>query len=55
MRDAVEKASYCLWKIHLLYLFKMKYRPGLLVGAIVKLIMKTAKEIEEHTTLSLSR
>ena len=48
MRDVVEKASHCAWQIHYHIVFRVKYRRGLLDGAVVKIIMMTAKEIEER-------
>ncbi|MBA3755705.1 MAG: IS200/IS605 family transposase, partial [Nitrosomonas sp.] len=48
MRDVVEKASHCAWQIHYHIVFPVKYRRGLLDEAVVKIIMLTAKEIEER-------
>ena len=48
MQDVVEKASYCAWQIYYHIVFPVKYRRGLLDEAIVKIIMMTAKEIEER-------
>jgi len=48
MRDAVEKASHCAWWIHYHIVFRVKYRRGLLDEAVVRIIMLTAKEIEER-------
>ena len=48
MRDVVEKASHCAWQIHYHIVFPVKYRRGLLDEAVVKIIMMTAKEIEDR-------
>ena len=48
MGDVVEKASHCAWQIHYHIVFPVKYRRGLLDEAVVKIIMLTAKEIEER-------
>ena len=48
MRNVVEKASHCAWQIHYHVVFPVKYRRGLLDDAVVKIIMLTAKEIEER-------
>ncbi len=48
MPDVVEKASHCAWQIHYHIVFPEKYRRGLLDEVIVKIIMLTAKEIEER-------
>ena len=48
MRDVVEKASHCAWEIHYHIVFPVKYRRGLLDEAVVKIIMLTAKGIEER-------
>ncbi len=48
MRDVVEKANHCAWQIHYHILFPVKYRRGLLDEAVVRIIMLTAKEIEER-------
>ena len=47
MRNVVEKASHCAWQIHYHIVFPVKYRRGLLDEAVVKIIMMTAKEIED--------
>ena len=48
MRDVVEKASHCAWQIHYHIVFPVKYRRGLLDEAVVRIIILTAKEIEER-------
>jgi len=48
MRDVVEKASQCAWQIHYHIVFPVKYRRGLLDEAVVKIILMTAKEIEDR-------
>ena len=48
MRDVVEKASHCAWQIHYHIVFPVKYRRGLLDDAVVKIIMMTAKAIEDR-------
>ncbi|MBP6355610.1 MAG: transposase, partial [Nitrosomonas sp.] len=48
MRDVVEKASHCVWQIHYHIVFPVKYRRGLLDDAVVKIIMMTAKAIEDR-------
>ncbi|PXX06711.1 transposase IS200 family protein [Nitrosomonas ureae] len=48
MRDVVEKARHCAWQIHYHIVFPVKYRRGLLDDAVVKIIMMTAKAIEDR-------
>ena len=48
MRDVVEKWSHCAWQIHYHVVFPVKYRRRLLDDAVVKIIMMTAKEIEDR-------
>lgn len=48
MRNVVEKASHCAWQIHYHIVFPVKYRRGLLDEAVIRIIMLTAKEIEER-------
>jgi putative transposase len=48
MRDVVEKASHCAWQIHYHIVFPVKYRRGLLDETVVKIILMTAKEIEDR-------
>lgn len=48
MRDVVEKGSHCAWQIHYHVVFPVKYRRRLLDDAVVKIIMMTAKEIEDR-------
>ncbi len=51
MRDVVEKASHCVWQIHYHIVFPVKYRRGLLDDAVVKIIMMTAKAIEDRNEI----
>ncbi|SNX59460.1 putative transposase [Nitrosomonas ureae] len=48
MRNVVEKAGHCAWQIHYHIVFPVKYRRGLLDEAVVRIIMMTAKEIEDR-------
>ncbi len=48
MRDVVEKASHCVWQIHYHIVFPVKYRQELLDEAVVRIIMMTAKAIEDR-------
>ena len=48
MRDIIEKASHCAWQIHYHIVFPVEYRRGLLDETVVKIILLTAKEIEER-------
>jgi putative transposase len=48
MREVVEKAIHCAWQIHYHIVFPVKYRRGLLDEVVVRIIILTAKEIEER-------
>jgi len=55
MRDVAEKAIHCAWQIHYHIVFTVKCRRGLLDKAVVKIIMQTAKEIEERYDTEFER
>lgn len=51
----VKKGSHCAWQIHYHVVFPVKYRKGLLDEDVVRIIVETARGIEERYDIEFER